>query len=208
MGRFRAVWVAVAVFAAVGGVTLLVTSSDDADDDVHQVDAAPEAEGDDSLSDEEGPTLEDHWHTAFGVYVCGEFLPGRDNGRDPVGIHTHGDGLIHVHPFTKAATGADADLDLFFRSRGDRLDDSVLRWERDEWSEGTTTCNGAPGEVVVATPNGRVTTDVGEVRLLDCSWVTIAFVGEGDAVPRPPSADEFGGLSDVPPDEDVCTPSA
>lgn len=197
---------AVAVFAAVAAVTLVVTSSDDGSSTEHRF----EAEGDESLDEATGdaPTLEDHWHTAYGIYVCGEFLPSTDNGRDPMGIHTHGDGLIHVHPFTEAATGAAADLELFFTSRGDRLDDRVLRWEREEWSEGETTCDGRPGEVVVATPDGRVTTGVGEVRLLDCSWVTIAFVGEGDAVPRPPSADEFGGLSDVPPGEDVCRPSA
>lgn len=209
MGRFRAVWVAVAVFAAASAVVLVVVSTDDDVHDVYHVDAEPEVGGDSTLEAEgERPTLEDHWHTAYGVYVCGEFLPGGDNGRDPVGIHTHGDGVIHVHPFTKAVTGGNADVGAFFGSRGDRLDDRTLRWDGNQWAEGEATCDGAPGEIVVATPNGRVTTDVEDVRLLDCSWVTIAFVGRGDPVPPPPSIDELGALSDAAPGQESCTPSA
>lgn len=201
MGRLRGVWVAVAVFAVAASVALIVASGD-SDDEVR----TSAAEGDSTLA--EGPSLNDHWHVAYGIYVCGAFLPGPDNGRDPLGIHTHGDGLIHIHPFSRTAAGANADLGLFFSSRGDRLDDRALRWEGDQWTEGEETCDGRPGEVVVVTPEARVTTDVAALRLVDCSWVTIAFVGRGDVVPPPPTADEFGGLSDVPPGEDVCRPAA
>src|SRR5689334_25270015 len=43
---------------------------------------------------------EDHWHVAYGLYICGQFAP--DLPQNPnlastaPGIHTHGDGLIHV----------------------------------------------------------------------------------------------------------------
>src|SRR5437660_9818680 len=38
----------------------------------------------------------DHWHVAYGIFICDHFDPAMpDNGQDPVGIHTHGDGIIH-----------------------------------------------------------------------------------------------------------------
>nr|MCU0269912.1 hypothetical protein [Acidimicrobiales bacterium] len=53
----------------------------------------------------------DHWHTAYGVYVCDTFQePIPDQGTDPVGIHTHGDGVIHIHPFSEASSGDNAQL--------------------------------------------------------------------------------------------------
>jgi len=50
----------------------------------------------------------DHWHTAFQVNICGEWLTAEPQFEKPadnpnqlanVGIHTHGDDLIHTHPF-------------------------------------------------------------------------------------------------------------
>src|SRR5688500_3304374 len=46
----------------------------------------------------------DHWHAAYGVYLCDTFQPPLTNERDPLGIHTHGDGVIHIHPTTNAAS--------------------------------------------------------------------------------------------------------
>ena len=48
------------------------------------------------------PGLEDHWHTAYNIFVCDEVIPTvftNDSEDDRTGIHTHGDGLIHIHPF-------------------------------------------------------------------------------------------------------------
>src|SRR5690349_6189621 len=36
---------------------------------------------------------QDHWHNAYGFYLCDHFLPPfTDKGDDKHGIHTHGDG--------------------------------------------------------------------------------------------------------------------
>jgi len=48
----------------------------------------------------------DHWHTAFGVNICGEWLRTRhvrDRHRQPnvyVGLNTHATGTIDIHPTT------------------------------------------------------------------------------------------------------------
>ena len=58
---------------------------------------------------------QDHWHTAYGVYICDKFITafphGLDqNAADPLGIHSHGDGVIHIHPFSSTTSGKNATL--------------------------------------------------------------------------------------------------
>ena len=73
------------------------------------------------------PRVGDHWHSAYDVYNCAESestLESREYRggwrskfiveRDPNGIHTHGDGLIHIHPSNSLASGNDAQLGEFF----------------------------------------------------------------------------------------------
>ena len=45
------------------------------------------------------PKRGDHWHAAYGVYICDQFVTDvADKGQDdPLGIHTHDDGA-HPHP--------------------------------------------------------------------------------------------------------------
>src|SRR4051794_34093668 len=40
------------------------------------------------------PIVGDHWHAAYGIYVCDAFLPAlTDQITDTTGLHTHGDGV-------------------------------------------------------------------------------------------------------------------
>jgi hypothetical protein len=57
----------------------------------------------------------DHWHSAQAVWICDHFyeVPLTDVGEDKLGIHTHGDGLIHIHPFSANASGENATLSVF-----------------------------------------------------------------------------------------------
>ncbi|MEE2680705.1 MAG: hypothetical protein VX816_03570 [Actinomycetota bacterium] len=73
------------------------------------------------------PTLDDHWHTAYGIYVCDELSPvvfRNDSSDDRTGIHTHGDGLIHIHPFVSNVTGQYATLGAFFNENQTTFSDS------------------------------------------------------------------------------------
>src|SRR4051794_4648834 len=40
----------------------------------------------------------DHWHAAYAFYLCDKFTPPVSSQTDPVGIHTHGEGVIHSLP--------------------------------------------------------------------------------------------------------------
>ena len=65
----------------------------------------------------------DHWHTALDVNVCGQWLdppPAFEKPYDSpnqvanAGIHSHGDGLIHTHPFVVSEEGNNATIGKFF----------------------------------------------------------------------------------------------
>jgi hypothetical protein len=56
---------------------------------------------------------EDHWHSAYGFWVCDKWEPALkdiEGKPDDLGIHTHGDGVIHTHPFKASASGERARL--------------------------------------------------------------------------------------------------
>lgn len=70
------------------------------------------------------PTVSDHWHHAYGFYLCDTWFKLEGNaeqqGTDNFtqyqrsGIHSHDDGLIHWHPFSSASVGSNATLGVFF----------------------------------------------------------------------------------------------
>jgi len=73
------------------------------------------------------PGVGDHWHVAYGFYVCDEYVgilqgdltgvkeDGRPESKDYgiIGVHSHNDGLIHFHPYSGLAAGPKANLGLF-----------------------------------------------------------------------------------------------
>ena len=78
-------------------------------------------------NDETPPTLGEHWHAAYGVYNCGQWAPFfNDVKPDASGIHSHGDGLIHMHPFATRYTGEGANLAAFADQVGLELTDTTM----------------------------------------------------------------------------------
>ena len=159
---------------------------------------------------------EDHWHAAYGVYVCDAFQPPlSDAGPDTLGIHTHTDGIVHIHPFLNGAAGSNAKYGVFFDMVGLTLDNSKLTLpDGTAYEEGTDTC-GVEGEeedgrLVVARwaqadealdgkePSEIITENFDGIRFrADCEAFTVAFVPEGADIPAPESIPTLGNLSDV-----------
>src|SRR4051794_10910205 len=74
------------------------------------------------------PKRGDHWHASYGIYICDRFITDvADNGEDKLGVHTHQDGLIHIHPFSTAAAGKQANLGKFFDQTGMKVTDSEIK---------------------------------------------------------------------------------
>lgn len=158
---------------------------------------------------------QDHWHAAYAVFGCDGFGPPLIVQDDPVGIHSHGDGVVHIHPFIDAAGGANATLGVFFEATGVTIDEDGIDDNHTlSVTESEDTCDGEPGVVQVAvwdnaltadeTEPRVVTEDIDEIRFTnDLMAITIAFVPEGSDIPPPPTIPFLGQLSDIPPGEGI-----
>lgn len=167
------------------------------------------------------PMVGEHWHSSYGFYVCGEFqtaLPefvAPQNG----GIHTHGDGLIHIHPFASSRAGENATLTAFLADAGDDLalggggelteQSFSIPGGGETYTEGDDTCEGEDGEPIVQVaiwdtaaaalagddPDSLLTDGFGDIRFLDDGQAyTIAFMPEGAEIPAPPSTSDLEGV--------------
>ena len=161
---------------------------------------------------------EDHWHAAYGVYVCDALVPDIPEFIAPQngGNHTHGDGLFHIHPFSPARAGENATLVSWFEDAGavlgggDRLEDDRLGVPGGEtYVEGESSCDGVEGEPIVQVavwdtafaaaedeePDRVVTEDLGSIRFEDDGMAfTIAFAPEGADLPAPTSLEDLAGV--------------
>ena len=124
------------------------------------------------------------------------------------GIHSHSDGLIHVHPFGSNAAGANATLEVFLDAMLVNLDDDqqlVLEDGTAISAEGAE-CNGeaavwqiarwASAADTAAAPE-IITQNLSDVRFLaDGEALTIALAPLGADIPPPPSAVSIDDASD------------
>jgi hypothetical protein len=150
------------------------------------------------------PFRTDHWHSAYEIYECGVLRSSLQTQTDPDGIHTHGDSLIHIHPFNSSATGDDARLGVFLDASGLEIDDEGID-SSGSFDAGfaaidnATGCDGADSEIVVTRWNigpGNVpeveTTYRGDFRdiqfLHEREAFTMAKVPVGEDAPPPTAA--------------------
>lgn len=83
----------------------------------------------------------DHWHSVYGVYSCNnapdvqptddgareaKYLPPFQSTQDDAGIHSHGDGIMHIHPFFEISAGENAQLRHFLTEMNVGIDPSLL----------------------------------------------------------------------------------
>ena len=129
------------------------------------------------------------------------------NETDPNGIHTHGDGIFHIHPFNSEASGDDATLGTFFRAFGGSIDDTSITLDNGETIVEGFDCGGQPAVLTVARFDAQdrdrdpqvITEDLASVRFLkNLEAFTIAFV-PADEVPPKPRPERFTFLESVDP---------
>jgi len=170
------------------------------------------AEGNDlvALEDLPGPTQNtDHWHAIYGIWDCtaeagnGAWLPVFDSNEDDVGIHSHGDGLISIHPFFEESAGVNATFSHFADSMNFTItNDTITLEDGTVLSEGAM-CNGQPAVIEMyrwqdaraleedptQPPRIIVTEDFGAQRFYnDFEVWTVALTPAGAEVPLPPQA--------------------
>ena len=162
----------------------------------------------------------DHWHSAYGIYICDQYIPSMSVGvePDPGGIHTHQDGVIHIHPFQTATTGRNARLGDFFTQTGLEVSSSKIQLPDDPalgdnsgktFENGDECPDGQEGVVKVLVWENAAGTDAAKVFVADIDRIrftnnamafAFAFIPEDldvDTIPRPPTAaqlEELGAL--------------
>lgn len=180
-----------------------------------------------------GPQVGEHWHAAMAAYVCGTWLPNPGefeyrSGSASVrtGIHTHGDGFIHIHPFTSSEAGRNATFGTFMEAGGwEASTDSLRLWSgptgdptRTTWSDGDRCPDadgnpgkGKPGTVVFEVDCKVVKGNPSDRPLRDQEILAIGFVAQGDTMPVPPNASSAPSNDGVPSgaiNKKSCTPTA
>ncbi len=90
----------------------------------------------------------DFWTAALGVRVCGAWLANAPPSGLDTGVHSHGDGLVYVHPFTRDEAGTRATLGLFLeRGLWKATDDRLQLWDGVTHRNGDACPNGSRGQV-------------------------------------------------------------
>jgi hypothetical protein len=161
-----------------------------------------------SITDNLAPKRGDHWHAAYAFYVCDKFLPPITDQTDPLGVHTHGDGVIHVHPTSIASSGKNATFARFMEAVKGKVSTSEIKVPGQKTMKNDMKCGKKQGRVEARTWAAGASTSTdgkivlgnpADIRLADRELITIAFVPSGTKVPPPPSAGQLNALSDVTP---------
>jgi hypothetical protein len=124
------------------------------------------------------------------------------------GIHTHGDGFIHIHPFTRSEGGDNATLGRFLGYGGwSASEDSIdlgsdpTHWagltadlQKRTWSDGdtcpaNTPAAGKKGRVVWSVDCKERTGNPSDIKLEDHQVIAIGFLPKGTKLGVPPNAD-------------------
>lgn len=164
----------------------------------------------------EPPRLaKDHWHAAYGVYLCDTFgAPLSDTLGDKYGIHTHEDGLIHIHATTGQASGANARLGRFAEEVGLTFGEDSFTLPSGETYASGDDCGGEEGVVrVLKWASGDFEADP---EIITSDFADIRFRGDGEAFTfffgpesaledpsalLPPSLSTINDVSDLAPGE-------
>lgn len=156
----------------------------------------------------------DHWHAVLGVDICGEWVPAAQEFEAREGLHTHGDGRLHMHPYDSSVAGKRSTLGRYFELGSENsLENSgnwkltpteVTLWDGQTKKNGDT-CPGKDGKpekaewrwaVARISAEGKVpkklkvhSGDPADYHMLDGDLITLAFLPEDEEVPVPPQSE-------------------
>jgi hypothetical protein len=182
-----------------------------------------------SEPEEVGPRLassgqaSDHWHAALGVYNCDQWMsdgsgegvwkwpfatsqgsPGRAGTDAYAGLHSHGDGIIHMEPAVSEEAGRGATVGKYFDFGGWDVSSTGFDFLGTERNNGDD-CKGEAGVLKWATgtyEGGEKVTfteqtgNPADLKLNDNDVVIIAFVPEDVDITKlgdPPSVTHLPG---------------
>jgi hypothetical protein len=155
---------------------------------------------------------EDHWHEAYGFWQCDKWaepLKDIEGKPDDLGIHTHGDGVIHVHPFKASSSGEKARMKVWGPMVGVTFfDDGWKLPDGSEFRKGSAKCGDKPARIAVyrwKVGDARQPVEVfdhgfGDIFLSGDRYAYTFAVMPEDApepAPKPESIPQLDNLEDV-----------
>jgi len=165
---------------------------------------------------EVSPKIGEHWHGDLGVNVCGTWLPDApafeeqaDSPTARAGIHSHGDGLMHAHPYSSSEAGRNATTGRFLEEGGWKLSEtSMTMWDGTTHENGDTcTIGGKKQKAVVQWATGfpgkpwsgeARSGNPGTYKFDDNEIIAVYFLPKGAKLPKPPGAeDSLANITDV-----------
>jgi peptidylprolyl isomerase len=173
-----------------------------------------------------GPQVREHWHAALGVWDCDHWVgdgsgegvwawPGvTDDGHivrvgteTYAGLHSHGDGIMHMEPATQDDAGANATVGRYFDYGGWKVDDGSYTFLGSSRASGDK-CGDAPGTFAWSVNGKEQTGNPGDYKLMNDDVVVIAWLPSDKTladIGKPPSA---ANLADAPNNEGQTPPGA
>lgn len=157
---------------------------------------------------EAAPIIGDHWHAFLGADACGTWLPNASEfevrateAGVKAGLHSHGDGLMHIHPFSTDEAGTKATVGRFVSYDGrDVSETSFKLWDAKQYKNGDKCATGADkgkvgevqwtvgrfGEPWKGTPR---TGNPADYHAKNGDIVAVYFLPKGSKLPEPPDAE-------------------
>jgi hypothetical protein len=115
----------------------------------------------------------DHIHAEYSVIVCGEAEP-----TFPVssgGVHSHGDGSIHIHPSSPSEAGLNANIARFVASTGSRITDEYIELPSGvQYTNGDLCPDDQPGQMFLRV-NGITTQEIASYVPRDGDVIEMGF---------------------------------
>ena len=187
------VWYAAAFILVIGGVLAVMLSRSNSNGGV-------------------GPTLSDHWHAALGVNDCGTWVPNwawppgntsqgvpsqaGSNGALYAGLHSHGDGLIHMEPSGTTDEGKNATVGKYFKYGGWKLSETSISFVNVNEKNGNK-CNGKPGVLRWAVNGKERHGDPAKYKLFNADVVEIVFTTASAKLPPQTAMPSYSELQSV-----------
>jgi peptidylprolyl isomerase len=171
--------------------------------------------------------LQAHWHAALGVYDCDHWVgdnsgegawqwphatadgrPARyDKPTTYAGLHSHGDGIIHMEAATSDDAGMNATVGRYFDEAGWSVGVHQLHFLDVSRIDGMK-CGGKPGTLKWWVNGKQQTGSPGSYKLYNDDVIVIAFVPDGVIVPTdPPSKSRLPDAADNEGDSGATMPT-
>jgi hypothetical protein len=169
---------------------------------------------------------QDHWHSSFSVYICDHFMPNVPLFESVDGIHTHGDGVIHIHPYTPQASGRNATLGFFLKSYSSngkggtfKLSSSEIKpaaipgdtnpLDTKDWHNGDKCPGGQAGQVKFTVNGKEIKGDPTTWRLRNGDYLDVGFIDASKPLPSNPAEKQnLANINDVSTSTGTTTPGS